>query len=347
LAERGITIILYSLSDVENIQAYEKYNNVIIEHGDVSPDIFQKSAGALSKAIFLKTIPNIKKLISKYVPDIVHAHFATSYGIMGVLSGFHPLIISVWGNDVYLFPQRSFLHKRIIQFNLNRADYILSTSHIMAKETSRYTNKPIVVTPFGVDLSIFQKRKKEKKNAEIVIGTVKTLEDKYGIKYLLEVFELLVRKHKNLKLLIVGGGTKETELIKLANKLGIEKLTTFQGKVDHDQVVNYHNQIDIEVFPSIVDSESFGVSVVEASACEIPVVVSNVGGLPEVVEDGETGFVVPPKNVQMLANAIEKLLLNEELRVKMGKAGRDRVKRLYNLDNNLDQMIDVYRNIVK
>jgi glycosyltransferase involved in cell wall biosynthesis len=347
LSERGITIILYSLSDVENKQAYAKHDNVIIEHGDISPDIFQKSAGAFSKAIFLKTVPHIKKLISRYVPDIVHAHFATSYGIMGALSGFHPFIISVWGNDVFVFPQKSFVHKKILQFNLNRANIILSTSHVMAKETSKYSSKPIVVTPFGVDLNIFQSSKKMKKNDEIVIGTVKSLEDKYGIKYLLEAFKLLINKNRNLKLLIVGGGTKEIELRELTKKLGIEKRTKFQGKVAYDDVVNYHNRMDIEVFPSIIDGESFGVSVVEACACENPVVVANVGGLPEVVEDGKTGLVVPSKNAHMLANAIEKLLLNEELRNKIGKAGRDRVERFYNLDNNLDQMIEVYHKIIK
>jgi glycosyltransferase involved in cell wall biosynthesis len=346
LAERGINIILYSLSDVENIGAYAKHENVIIEHGGISPELFQKGEGAFTKILFLKTVPHIKKLISKYIPDIVHAHFATSYGIMGALSGFHPFIISVWGNDVFNFPNISFIHKKILQFNLNRADSILSTSHVMAKETSKYTSKPIIVTPFGVDLNVFQKSNAAKKNDEIVIGIVKSLEDKYGIKYLLEAFKLLVDKNKKLKLLVVGGGTKDIELRKLTKKLGIEKQTIFQGKVDHDDIAFYHNQMDIEVYPSIIDGESFGVSVVEACACENPVVVTNVGGFPEVVENGKTGFVIPPKNPQMLANAIENLLLNEELRKKIGKAGRDRVKILYNIDNNIDQMIDVYQSII-
>jgi len=329
------------------MQAYAKHKNVIIEHGDISPDIFKKSDGAISKAIFLKTVPYIKKLISKYAPDIVHAHYATSYGIMGALSGFHPFIISVWGNDVYVFPRNSFLHKKILQFNLNRANIILSTSHVMAKETSKYTGRPIVVTPFGVDLNIFSRGKKAKENDEIVIGIVKSLEDKYGIKHLLEAFKLLQNKNTNLKLLIVGGGTKEAELRDLTKNLGIENHTKFQGKVEHDDVAKYHNQMDIEVYPSIIDGESFGVSVVEASACENPVVVTDVGGLSEVVEDGRTGLIVPRKNPHMLANAIEKLLLNKKLREKMGKAGRDRVKKFYNIENNLDQMIEVYQKIIK
>ena len=101
----------------------------------------------------------------------------------------------------------------------------------------------------------------------------------------------------------------------------------------------------ISVFPSM--NESFGVSVIEASACEKPVIVSNVGGLPEVVENGVTGIVVPPANTLELSKAIEKLILDKTLRIKMGKAGRDRVETMYNWENNVSEMIDIYKGIVK
>jgi len=102
--------------------------------------------------------------------------------------------------------------------------------------------------------------------------------------------------------------------------------TVFTGKVNYGEVPKYHNMLTISVFPSIFESESFGVSILEASACEKPVVVSNVGGLPEVVDDQKTGFIVPPKDPEKLAEAIEKLILNESLRLQIGKAGRIMVK---------------------
>ena len=74
-------------------------------------------------------------------------------------------------------------------------------------------------------------------------------------------------------------------------------------------------------------------------------VVSNIGGLPEVVEDGVTGIVVPPRNPEKTAEAIEKLVLNKELREKMGKAGRERVERLYNWNDNVKQMVEIYHNL--
>ena len=92
LSQRGINIILYSLSRVENMRAYSKYDNVIIKHSNISSDIFNKSDGAFTKAIFLKSVPLIRKVISKYKPDILHAHYATTYGSIGSLSGFPPFL---------------------------------------------------------------------------------------------------------------------------------------------------------------------------------------------------------------------------------------------------------------
>jgi glycosyltransferase involved in cell wall biosynthesis len=88
------------------------------------------------------------------------------------------------------------------------------------------------------------------------------------------------------------------------------------------------------------------VAIIEASACEKPVVVSNEGGLPEVVKDGETGFVVPPKDPRATAMAIEKLMLDKELCIKMGKKGRKRVMKLYNWDDNVDLMISIYQGLI-
>jgi len=104
--------------------------------------------------------------------------------------------------------------------------------------------------------------------------------------------------------------------------------------------------LDIYVAVSIEDSESFGVAILEASACETPVIVSNVGGLPEVVDNNITGFVIPHSNVEILVEKME-LLLDEDLRKKLGKAGRERVLTHFNLRDNLEQMVDNYNKILK
>ena len=239
----------------------------------------------------------------------------------------------------------------MIQFNLYRADKILSTSHVMVLETKQYTNKEIHVTPFGIDLSKFKKMEfhTDFSPETIVVGTVKTLSSKYGIDYLIKAFKIVKENNSDLslKLMIVGDGEDKIKLVNLCRNLNISDDVVFVGKVNNNLVPNYLNVIDIYVALSTLESESFGVAIVEASASEKPVVVSNVGGLPEVVANNKTGFVVESKNPQEAAKKIEKLILDKALRVKMGKAGRERVKELYNWEENVSLMVATYSKLIK
>lgn len=104
--------------------------------------------------------------------------------------------------------------------------------------------------------------------------------------------------------------------------------------------------LSVSVSVSVSNSESFGVAIVEASSCNKPVVVANVGGLPEVVEDEVSGFVVSPRNEHETADAIEKLVLDKNLRMKIGNNGRIRVENFYNWDDNVNQMMRIYREVL-
>ncbi|MCR4942155.1 MAG: glycosyltransferase [Campylobacter sp.] len=346
LSQKGIDIAIFGIGSLK-VNTYKDIKNIQIYTLNKSID---KNEGALSKIRYLGAIPKIKKIIKEFKPDLVHAHYASSYGLLGALSDFHPFVLSVWGSDVFSFPLKSPLHKFILKNNLKKADKILSTSHVMARQTKLYTPKDITVTPFGIDLNSFKPMHTKNElfdENDIVIGTIKTLEEKYGIEYLIKAFKILVDKFPNLplKLLIVGGGSLEKSLKNLALELNLNDKVTFTGAVPYEQVIKYHNMLSVSV--SISDSESFGVAIIEASACEKPVVVSSVGGLPEVVQDGVTGIVVPPKNPQQTAQAIEKIIMDKNLMSQMGKDGRIRVKNLYNWDENLAQMIDIYKGLIK
>ena len=300
------------------------------------------------KLNYIKAVPIIKKVIREFKPDILHAHYATSYGLIGALSGFHPFILSVWGSDVYDFPSRSIFHKALLKYNLNKADIILSTSNAMADQTRKYTNKEILVTPFGIDLKKFYKNRDEShgKNSEIVIGTVKTLHENYGIAYLIKAFKVVADRNpgEKLKLLIVGGGPLEKKLKSLTIELNIADKTTFAGNIPQDRVPEYLNKLDVYVAVSLY--ESFGVAVIEAGACELPVVVSKVGGLSEVVDEAKTGYLVPPEDSEETANAIEKLVLSAQTRVEFGKNARKKIIELYSWEKSVDIMNSVYLNCI-
>jgi glycosyltransferase involved in cell wall biosynthesis len=299
---------------------------------------------------YFLNVPFVRKAIREISPTITHAHYISGYGTLAFLSGFHPLILSVWGSDVFDFPRKSCIHRGLIRRNLRNADRILSTSKVMAIETSKYTDKQIDVTPFGIDLNQFRPKKGISlfNENDIVIGTVKTLDKKYGIEFLIRAFKLCRLKHSNLplKLLIVGDGPQEAYLKQLSFELGISDDTIFTGHIKYDEIPRYHNMMTVSVFASVMDSESFGVSVVESSGCGKPVVVTNVGGLKEVVEDGVTGLMVEPFNAEETAKAIEKLILNKSLRNNMGEAGIRRVTKLYNWAENVNDMLRIYREVI-
>jgi glycosyltransferase involved in cell wall biosynthesis len=347
LSESGFKIFLFSLNILDT-NYYSKCRNLETYSFAMNSNTISSGNGSWKKLKYLKSYFVLRKKFKEFSPDILHAHFASSYGLLGSLLFFRPYLISVWGADVFDFPKKSLLHKLILKLNLSRAHLLLSTSEIMAKETKKLTSKPIKVIPFGIKLEIFYPRKSFKKsNDSLNIGTIKSLEEKYGIKYLIEAFAILRKKlsHIPMKLTIVGRGSQELILKNQAKILGVADDVEFTGWIPNDLVSEYHNKLDIAVFPSILDSESFGVAVIEASACEVPVVVSDRGGLVEVVQDGKTGLVVEAQDSHKLADAIERLVLDESLRETLGKNGRERVQRLFRWEKNLSDMINTYQQL--
>lgn len=304
---------------------------------------------------YLNTFP-VRRLLRHIRPDLLHAHYASGYGTLGRLSGFRPYILSVWGSDVFDFPTRSHRNRRVIIANLKAADRICSTSHTMAKHTERLASDiPLpTVTPFGIDIEQFRPEHGLRDERFITIGTLKTLSPKYGIDILIHAFALTRAKLQaqdprlasRLRLLIIGGGPDRSSLENLAAEIGIMDATEFTGPVPHEEAAKYLNSMDIYVATSRKDSESFGVAVLEASACGVPVVVSDVGGLPEVVVNGSTGIVVPRQDVEETANALTHLILSPEIRASMGTNGRRHVVQNYSWEESVDKMEQVYREVL-
>ena len=337
LAENGIEIFVYGI-DVLKSDFYDQFEHV--QCASFGIDVNESS-----KLSYLKSRRQLKKICAEFQPDIVHAHYASSYGLLGSFLKHKSYFISVWGSDIFDFPNDSFIKKAIITRNLRKAKVLCSTSEVMARETKKYTNKDVHVVPFGVDTHHFHPTNKEINPDQLVFGIVKTLEDKYGISYLIRAFDLLLKSDpsKQHTLLIVGGGSKEQELKALVNQLHLTASVHFSGSINHEDVPDYFNKMDIVVIPSILHSESFGVAAVEASACEKPVIVSNVGGLPEVVLDEVTGLVARPKDAEDLFEKMKILAESPEKISKFGQAGRKNVLEKYEWSKNVETMIALYR----
>ncbi|MEM2915561.1 MAG: glycosyltransferase family 4 protein, partial [Candidatus Bathyarchaeia archaeon] len=125
--------------------------------------------------------------------------------------------------------------------------------------------------------------------------------------------------------------------------LNIADNVTFTGFVPNSEMIKHYRDVDVVVNPSF--SESFGRSLIEAMACEVPVVAARVGGMTEIVENGKTGILVEPGDADALAEAIIRLLSNEDLRKSMGKAARKRVVELYSWERVAEKLLRHYKNI--
>jgi L-malate glycosyltransferase len=299
-----------------------------------------------SKLSYFFIINKIKKIVNTINPDILHSHYASSYGLFGRMCNFHPFIISVWGSDIYQFPKSNKVNFFLMEYILAGADKICSTSEDMAKETRKYcTEKDISITPFGVDTEIFYSQTPILNNKTITIGIVKSLEEIYGINFLIDAFARLINeKSFDIRLLIVGDGTQNENLRQQCSNLGISSKVEFTGKVENTKVPYYINQMDIACLPSL--SESFGVFAVEASACGRPIVATEVGGLKEVVIDNFNGVLVKPSNVEDLVEKIKFLIQHQDKMKEYSLNGKALVDRQYSLKQSVNLMKQIYDDII-
>lgn len=298
----------------------------------------------------------LRKIYKKFTPDLINVHYASGYGTLARRAKVSPVLLSVWGSDVYDFPYESKIKSVILKRNVRYATALASTSNCMARQLRKVMGDEslqINVTPFGVDLQKFspEKYSYEKDNREIVICNIKMLKPIYGIKEIILAVDLLVRDqnfmkkcNKKIRLKIFGDGEQKEELIALVKEKKLGDIVTFCGKVPNSQVPEELSKSD--VFCAMSHHESFGVAVVEAMAMKVPVVVSDVDGFKEVVKDQETGYIINKNDINGCKQALEKLILDDDLRIKMGENGRKRVQELYDWEQNVDIMEKIYYNIL-
>lgn len=301
---------------------------------------------------FVRGMLNVRrtrKLIHSIKPDIVH--LLGLFPLMApdlkhIVRGLPNLVVTGWGGEFTGSSGMVIDEKTsgILRFILKHANKITATGRCLSKAASQFTDKAIIIVPYGVELNRFSPSEFPKKqNAKLTIGFLKHFEKKYGPECLLNAFASLTQKYGNIELLMIGGGSRANALEQLAAELCITSLVRFVNAVPYEDVPLWLSRMDVFVMPSVY--EEFGVAALEASAMELPVVASNAGGIPEVVQDGKTGFLVPPENTTALAEAIDKLISSPQMRVEFGKAGRKFVLDNYKWEENVKAMVRVYESV--
>jgi L-malate glycosyltransferase len=283
----------------------------------------------------------VARLVRDIQPDLVHALHLTSYGFLAARAGVHPCVISVWGTDVLEAPRLTPFHRLITRYALARADRVTATGMRLAEATLPYMppETDVDVIPYGVDLDRFRPEPGPPRD-ELVVGSVGRLSPEKGLKYLIRAMPEVVREQPNVRLLLAGDGPDRRSLERLATRLDLAERVEFTGELPHDRVPQALARIDVFAMPSTW--EGFGVAALEAAAMEVPVIASNIHGIPDVVDDGVTGILVPPKDVEALSRALLRLLRDRDERRRMGRAGRDMVGARYSWPDNARRMAALY-----
>ena len=300
---------------------------------------------AIGKVRYVVHARRVRALIDDLEPDLLHALHLTSYGFLAGLSGFQPSIVSVWGTDVLEAPTLSPLHGWITRHALARAGAITATGRKLADATVPYApaGANIHVIPYGVDLDVFRPVPRAA-TARVTVGAVARLSPEKGLDHLLRAVARLRDEGVDLDLVLAGEGPSRGALERLTDELALRDRVEFAGEVAHSDVPAILQRFDIFAMPSTW--EGFGVSAIEASAMELPIVASNIHGIPDVVLDGETGLLVPAADIGALADALRRLAGDGGLRARMGAGGRAFVAREYRWQDNAALMESLYEKMV-
>ncbi len=320
----------------------DKIDNAVVHC--VETGVFVDSSDS-QKIKYLLKAKQVKRIIKKINPDIVNVHYATSYGSVAALSGIKGYILSLWGTDIYDFPNHSIFHKYLLKYSLKKAKYILSTSNAMAEEAKKYTSKDIYITPFGVDMTLFNPKKKHRKDKYFVVGTVKKLEPVYGIEYILNAVKLVINKRPdiNLRVRIAGNGTHQKFYKEMAEKLKIDSFINWLGFISQEEAADEWANMDVAIIPSI--RESFGVSAIEAQASATPVIISDIEGLKETTEVGKTSFSITIGDYYKIADLIIFFYDNQDKLRKMGANARKMVENKFEINVCFENIEDLFKKI--
>ncbi len=280
--------------------------------------------------------------------EVLHVHYAIPHAtsaylakqILNEKAPKVPVITTLHGTDITLIGSDP-TYKQVVDFSINQSDGVTAVSEYLKNETYRLFDikKEIKVIPNFIDLERFKKSKKEhfKKaicpDGEKIITHVSNFRKVKRVADVVAAFDQVLKNGVKAKLLMVGDGPERAKAEKKCRELKMCDHVRFLGK--QEQVEEVLSVSDLFMIPS--GSETFGLAALEAMSCSVPVVSSNIGGLPEVNIHGETGFLCELGDIECLGSCATKILTDEKLHAKMAASARKRAETF-----ELDKIVTVY-----
>lgn len=287
--------------------------------------------------------------------DLLHVHYAIPHSISAILARESllpqrrlPVITTLHGTDITLVgADRSYLP--ITRYGIAQSDGVTAVSNYLKRVTAEtFQFDHIAVIPNFICASEYQRHPVPELRAELAPGGEPLLVHVSNFRPVkrpvdcVEIFARVRRRGVEARLVMVGDGSERGHAEHRARCLGLEKFCSFVGK--QPRIIDYLSACDVLLLPS--EQESFGLAALEAMACEVPVVASRVGGIPEVVTDGETGYLSEVGDVEKMGEDAARLLADEPLRRRMAAAARSSAVSRYNTDLIIPQYIEFYERVI-
>lgn len=282
----------------------------------------------------------------KLKPDIVHA-VMESYagGALVLVKYFYPRakrILTLQSGDLDSEIKQSRRLLKLFWRPIHRSPHVVTAiSSFLARRAEELgvSRDKIFITPNGVDLSRIPAG--TEKIRERVICVARLSWEK-GLDYLIKAWPEVLKTAPGAKLVLVGEGDKRGEIENLIKEFGISDSVELKGNLPHEQTLEEIKKSEIFICPSL--AEGLGIVFIEAQACGVPPIGTRVGGIPDVIKDGENGLLIEPKSSPAIAEAVKKLLTDKELAARLLVRALETVKK-YNWDNIVRQIDEFYKKI--
>lgn len=288
--------------------------------------------------------------------DIIHAHFVIPDGLAATYIGSEfsiPVVVTAHGSDVNKFPSYDERLKSSFSDTIKHSDAVVTVSNVLKKKVEMYSSpRRVESIPMGVDTRIFRPAnnvQEVRQRLSLPLDTHVILfvgrpEYEKGIFELIKAFKIVCQSIMNVILAVVGYTQSSSECVSYIQHNGLADRVRILGSLPHIQVRDWMSACDIFVLPS--HSEGLPTVVVEAMACGRAVVATPVGGVPQILEDGQNGIITPVKKPEILAEKIRLLIEDPNLRERYGRAARETVVNGYDVRISASRLISIYNELL-
>lgn len=302
----------------------------------------------------------------KFRPDVIHAHwpFPHAYIALGAAKLFRiPLVLNFHGAELLLIRKKKWV-KPLLKFAIGQAQAVFANSSFTAGKIRTLRNVDVEWSPYGTTLETKDERRETGEisaeptqaphpvNGKFKILFVGRHIERKGICYLIEAAKYLPRNQFEIRIVGVGDITDKLKAQAAEVSTAPDSANiVFTGKLSPEALANEYRTANVFTLPAIVDSkgdtEGLGVVLIEAMELGLPVVASNVGGIPDVVVDGVSGILVPEKNPEALASAYKRLAAEPELQKQLLEGARKRIDECFNWSKIVERQIAVYGKVIR